>query len=217
MVILLSDKLHCWEQRPTANTFLVKPVKFCYVPTTGVRTSSASGRRGMRLRRCSGHCLVQFGPRGSWNSKKARRLRTPGQSPLRKQVSCELGVSAVPRSQPVQARIVPPVMVGQTAGAGRAGDRVGCRSGRGPPHKQTPAELDAEWWGRYGARGGAPPSMQMPLADAIRLAMLIANTPRDLKGREPPGSRVLDSERWCRSCRGSPAGCSGHHSSTIRT
>jgi hypothetical protein len=55
---------------------------------------------------------------------------------------------------------------------------VSSRSGR------ITAELDAEWWGRYGARGAAP-----PLADAIRRAMLIANTPRDLKGREPPGSR----------------------------
>src|SRR4029077_14385032 len=86
-----------------------------------------------------------------------------------------------------------------------------------PSKKFIAAELDAEWWGRYGARGGAPPSMQMPLADAIRRAILIANTPGDLKGRGPPGSRGLDSARWYRSCRGSPAGCSGHHSSMIRT
>jgi hypothetical protein len=31
------------------------------------------------------------------------------------------------------------------------------------------AELDALWWKRYGATGGVPPSMQMPLAEAMAL------------------------------------------------
>jgi hypothetical protein len=31
------------------------------------------------------------------------------------------------------------------------------------------AELEVQWWKRYGTSGGVPPSMQMPLADAIAL------------------------------------------------
>jgi hypothetical protein len=40
-------------------------------------------------------------------------------------------------------------------------------------------ELDRVWWERYGARGGVPPSMQMPLADAMALLGVPANYTRD--------------------------------------
>jgi hypothetical protein len=41
------------------------------------------------------------------------------------------------------------------------------------------AELDTAWWERHGARGSVPPSMQMPLADAMALLGVPANYTRD--------------------------------------
>lgn len=40
-------------------------------------------------------------------------------------------------------------------------------------------ELDAIWWKRYGASGGVPPSMQMPLADAMAMLGVPADYTKD--------------------------------------
>ncbi|MGX1353002.1 hypothetical protein AB7M49_006611 [Bradyrhizobium elkanii] len=41
------------------------------------------------------------------------------------------------------------------------------------------SELDNQWWQRYGARGAIPPSMQMPLADAMALLGVPSDYTRD--------------------------------------
>jgi hypothetical protein len=42
------------------------------------------------------------------------------------------------------------------------------------------AELDRTWWERYGAKGNVPPSMQMPLAEAMALLGVPANYTREI-------------------------------------